>query len=366
MDAAAYRWPLTVVAVFAIAVPLVGCKHLGPRSIVADRVPYNEAVAVSWKEQTLLNIVKVRYADTPFFVDVAQIVSGYQMQHSAKAEGNLSAASAVLMPPVADRLGAKLGLESSYMDRPTVSYSPQTGAQFIRNLTSPIPPSAVLFLIQSGYPADVVLELGVDAINGIKNSSINAGEAEPGDPEFRKMTQILRKAQIAGNLSMRVEYGKDKSEAVVIFIRSRDIEPGLAAEIKELKKLLKLDPEVQEFRVVFGSASRAPNEIAILTRSIYRTMIVLSGYVEVPLGHQQEGRAHSYTSLANAASLMHIRSGPKRPADCFAAVHYRGCWFWVDDTDLNSKRTFGYLNILLALADSGNKEGLPLVTIQAN
>jgi hypothetical protein len=37
-----------------------GCTHIGPGTIVTDRVPYNEAVATSGKEQTLLNIVKLR------------------------------------------------------------------------------------------------------------------------------------------------------------------------------------------------------------------------------------------------------------------------------------------------------------------
>ena len=59
-----------------LCLALTGCYHLGPSSIVTDRIPYNNAIATSWQEQTLLNIVKVRYFDTPFFVDVTQDAEG--------------------------------------------------------------------------------------------------------------------------------------------------------------------------------------------------------------------------------------------------------------------------------------------------
>jgi hypothetical protein len=47
------------------------------------------------------------------------------------------------------------------------------------------------------------------------------------------------------------------------------------------------------------------------------------------------------------------------------AVQYRGYWFWVDQGDLLTKRALNAVMLFFALANTGNKQPLPLITIPA-
>ena len=44
-----------------------GCGSVGPTNVNRDRFDYITAISESWKKQTLLNVVKLRYGDTPSF-----------------------------------------------------------------------------------------------------------------------------------------------------------------------------------------------------------------------------------------------------------------------------------------------------------
>jgi hypothetical protein len=55
--------------------------------------------------------------------------------------------------------------------------------------------------------------------------------------------------------------------------------------------------------------------------------------------------------------------GKEKPENAFVAVEYRDHWFWIDDGDFFSKRTFAFVMILFSLTETGEKGNLPIVTI---
>lgn len=94
----------------------------------------------------------------------------------------------------------------------------------------------------------------------------------------------------------------------------------------------------------------------------------LAGGVEVPEQDLREGRATSRLSGDGggaAEPLMRISSGAERPSDAYAAVSYRNRWFWIDDRDLGSKRTFRFLMMSASLAETGSLPQAPIITIPA-
>ncbi len=88
--------------------------------------------------------------------------------------------------------------------------------------------------------------------------------------------------------------------------------------------------------------------------------------MDIPKVHLDDGSVYPVPpSIEEAKPLMHVRSGTARPKDSFAAVQYQGYWFWIDRTDLASKRTFSFLMAIFNFAETGKPENLPLVTIPA-
>ena len=343
---------------------LNSCAAIGPGSVRRDRFDYNTAISNSWKEQTLLNIVKIRYADMPVFVEVASVVSGYSLESSANLLGNISSSNTVQ----GDFLS--LGAAGKFTDRPTITYVPITGQQFNRNFMTPIPPGAVLFLIQNGWPADLILNITVDSINGLRSRISGGANRRPGDPEFYRVLTLLREIQKAGAVGMRIMKGEDMQETTVLFFHRKNISPEIQAARNEVSQLLGLKPGVGEMKVTYGAVPEKEGELAMLSRSMLQIMIELASAVDVPPSHVAEGRAvpslePNVGAKQDIQPLIRIKSSAEKPEYAFTAVKYRNQWYWIDDRDYRSKRTFAFLMILFSLTETGGREGLPLVTIPA-
>src|SRR5215472_5468997 len=145
------------IAVSLLSLLVTTCTSIGPGMVPHDRIDYGTSIGNSWKEQTLLNIVKLRYADMPVFLEVAQVIAGYQLQSAVSGSFTLGNFTANLIDRLAAAVTATAG--GTYTDRPTVVYQPLTGVDFLKRLMTPIPPSSVLFMLQSGYSAERIMPI---------------------------------------------------------------------------------------------------------------------------------------------------------------------------------------------------------------
>jgi len=339
-----------------------GCTHLGPKTVAVDRFDYGTAIADSWKQQTLLNIVKLRYMDLPVFMDVASIVSGYSMQTGISLNGTLSSERAIQ-----GNFGA-IGGQAIYTDRPTITYVPMTGDKFLRSLVTPIDPKNIFFLVQSGYAADFILGMAVESFNGVRNRTTAGGIVREADPEFLRVLTLLREVQSAGAFGMRVEEDKVKGSTAVVFFQREDVPADVVEKAAEIRRLLKLPPEQQRLILTYSPMRGASNELAVNSRSMLQIMQSFASYVDVPEAHLKDRSA--WPSPGNAApesgqQSVRIHSGKQKPADAFAAVRYRDYWFWVENGDRQTKRALTVVMFFFTLAESGNPERVPLITIPA-
>lgn len=147
--------------------------------------------------------------------------------------------------------------------------------------------------------------------------------------------------------------------------------PDIKAEIETFKKLLGLNPEIDEFKVIYGSLVTNDQEIAILSRSMLSILQDLGSYIEVPAVHVLEKRvtgnfAKDADIAAGVVPLMRVQSDEAKPVEAFITVQYRGHWFWIDDRDYLSKRLFSFLMFLFTLAETGAPQQAPIVTIPTN
>lgn len=336
-----------------------GCASIGPEKVVTDRIDYTEALSESWKKQMLLNLVKLRYGDAPIFLDVVSVITSYELSGSTDLGGTLT-----LSPNSEGE--ANVGVRGFFADRPTITYRPVTGEDFAKSVMSPIPTTALINLIQAGYPANLIFRVFVQSVNGIKNKYSGTATQYIGDPRFYKICKKLRRIQLNGSIGMKVETADGKIMTWLVFNSRGDAD--IKSDIDSLKNILGLDSSLNEFRVVYGVIENNNKEITILSRSVLQILHHLASYIDVPELHLKENRAfpnyrNQLENKLKVRPLLKIKSSVEEPKDSFFKVSYHGYWFWIDDTDLFSKQIFSFLMFTFNLGKTSAGMEAPIVTV---
>ena len=240
---------------------------------------------------------------------------------------------------------------------------------FLDKLMTPIPPSAVLFVLQAGYSADVIMPIALDSINGIHNESKRVMR-HAADPRFNRLAHLIRNLQLAEAVEVRIEHPKNGSETSLITFTSNQ-DPQAKAESAEVRSLLGLRPDSQRLTVTYGGYSGKPDEISMMTRSMLQVMLELAAGVQVPQSDVSEhkvnpGLVEGQARAPQATPAVNIQSGKTEPTDTSVAVQYAGRWFWISDMDIRSKDMFGAVMLLFSISDIGFKGNGPIVTVPAN
>ena len=243
-----------------------------------------------------------------------------------------------------------------------------TGEKFLRGLVTPIHPRHIFSMLQSGYAADFVLGLTVDALNGVRNRSATGTGVKEADPAFVRALELMRDVQAAGGIGMRVDEDKAKGQTAVLFFRRDDLDPGVAEKAAEVRRLLGLPAGQEKFVLTYSPVRGGEGELAVSSRSMLQVMAAFASYMDVPEAHLRDGSvvaAQAGSVPAERAEGVRIRSGAEKPADAFAAVRYRNHWYWIENGNLLAKRALTAVMYFFTLADTGDSGRLPLITIPA-
>lgn len=387
---------------------LTGCTN-GPKLIVNSHTEYNNAIRQVMNEELLLNIVRMRYAEAPQFLEVSGITTTFETNSSLAGEGASLNTS-----------GITAGATGSigFTDRPTISLTPRQGREAASQLMSSISITDIPYLANAGYRLDHLLVLLAENINGVR--SFDVGTSLPtrgGQLAFAKVivavAELHRRDQIVcgflkaydyydGTLSKSqlkptdylaaVQSGKrwrpidGDEEADNWALHTYDLEPviwispeGLASmEGMDLVRLLNLDPSAPFYWLDDAKFQTPPtvltDSIRIRMRSFYGVMNFLAHAVEIPPEDEQAGRSLMGSPgegelarhvMLYLAKILHVHESSAAPKDAFVSVHHRGVWFYIDDTEVMSKRSFTMAVELMNLEISTDNSGptAPILTI---
>jgi hypothetical protein len=114
-------------------------------------------------------------------------------------------------------------------------------------------------------------------------------------------------------------------------------------------------------------------QIDLETRSLLQALFFISHAVQIPPEHAQQGIARMTTGadgqpfdwrqVMDGLFQVKHKQGTERPKNAHVAVPYKGYWFYIDETDQDTKVTFSLLMELARLELPGRKGREPILTL---
>ncbi len=365
---------LQQVFIFCIfALILSGC-HVSSKVALnggGGRNAYNISVQQTSKEEMLLNLVRLRYTDIPYFLDVSSVTTQFTYQ----------AKGAALFPiPGFTRLNpAELGGELSWQNQPTLQYTPLDGQAFAIQMLRPIDLRALQQLIFTGWDIDRVFKVIIQSLDNIPNATQASSPTPSYVPKYKKFQDVidlLRVFQTDGQLQIGVgikQNGQEYNLAGDAIPNTMQI--SFPSGRPESDKLAELFSEVRKnkgryiLNMNLGYDEAA--EIGIMTRSLIGCMYFLSLGVNVPKKDIENGCVFSTKHPDGTMfdwrdildGILDIKYSKDRPSCAFSSVKYRDHWYYITDCDVESKRTFVLLMQLYNLQSGETKATGPLLSI---
>lgn len=347
-----------VAMVAGIGVLLASCGSYGPRSMDRDQLNYGNSIGDNWKNQMLANIVKIRYVDMPVFVDVGSIVSGYSL--STTVNGRLGFSDSFT-----GGNSQGLGASGTYTDRPTITYMPKTGDDYLRAIIEPVSPSSLLALIQAGYSSELLFTWAVESINGVHNwsgSRRSSHRNSNADPEFIEFVALMQELQALGAVGFELVSHENEKHSVIFRLKKEGLPESTIEKSRRAGEIIGLDPDHEQFRVIYAPFKSDASTLSIQTRSVIQMLSAMAGFIDVP-AEQAAYAAPGYDVSGNSRRPFRVHSGEDRPEQSFAEVKYQGHWYWIDNTDIVSKRVFTLMLFITTLTNQANDANAPVLTI---
>ena len=410
-------------ALIWLSLAAASCSQIGPATIANGRFDYNEAIVRSFDTQMLLNLVRLRYQDSILFLDLTSVVASYSREATLGASSSVRGDAPSTTTPATVGLGASGGV--TWTESPTISYAPLQGEDFAKRLLAPIQPASILLLSQSGWGLERLLICTVQQLNELLNATSTGGVAPRQVnhfERFRRVASWLGELQEEGFIQITTLANQPDQVAVTAGPIPMNDEARLkAAQILALLNVtrsggtldgaepVKPAPATSVPPAASGSSSTAvspapgvagvpaapqpsaseaarvsspvalesggfprnPARVLLTGRSILGVMTFLAQQVEVPAEHFRQGLAHQTRGADGkpfnwnqvSRDMFRVHSSSSRPEHAFLEVQYRGYWFYIDDTDLESKSTYTLLAQLFSLQSASGSMQAPMLTI---